>query len=329
MNSRQELASHWEAVFDQIDAIMHTAPEEALKLCKQLFVESYLWEPPVYVRAAERYGKIMDHLGKSTEARDSLFAAQEAAQGSCMPIYEAKILERLARSYYSSGDYRRAIQFWNSCIDVVNRTDGDAETWILAKVGLAQAYKDAGDYAACDAMLEQARARTAEVGDPHLDAKVKINIAVSLIERDRLEEASSLLQEAFRICSEHKLFDYLAESNLYLGKIALAQGALQRAMAYLDAGLVHARQVDFRWCEAQLLAATAQVFARTGDLEAALRTVKEAQAIAMADGFSDMLVQQHFAAAEYAASLNDFATAYAEHKAGHACDQRVRRTVMN
>jgi hypothetical protein len=83
MNPRQELASHWEAVFDQIDATMHTAPEEALTLCKQVFVESYLWEPPVYVRAAERYGKIMDHLGKSTEARDSLFAAQQAAQGSC------------------------------------------------------------------------------------------------------------------------------------------------------------------------------------------------------------------------------------------------------
>jgi tetratricopeptide (TPR) repeat protein len=285
MNSRQELASHWEAVFDQIDATMHTAPEEALKLCKQLFVESYLWEPPVYVRAAERYGKIMDHLGKSTEARDSLFAAQEAAQGSCLPIYEAKILERLARSYYTNGDYRRAIQFWNSCIDVVTRTDGDAETWILAKVGLAQAYKDGGDYGACDAMLEQARARTDEVGDPHLDAKVKINMAVSLIERDRLDEAAPLLQDAFTICTEHKLFDYLAESNLYLAKIALAQGALERARKYLDAGLAHARQVDFRWCEAHLLAAKAQLCSRTGELETALRTVKEAQAIAIADGF--------------------------------------------
>ena len=327
MNSRQELASHWEAVFDQIDATMHAAPEEALKLCKQVFVESYLWEPPVYVRAAERYGKIMDHLGKSTEARDSLFAAQEAAQGSCLPIYEAKILERLARSYYSSGDVRRAIQFWNSCIDVVNRTGGDAETWILAKIGLAQAYKDAGDYAACDAMLAQAQARTAEVGDPHLDAKVKINLAVSLIERARPAEAAALLQDAFEICTAHQLFDYLAESHLYLGKIALGEGAQERALTYFEAGLTHARQVNFRWCEAHLLAAKAQVFSRTGKMALALQTVKEAQAIASADGFSDMLIDQHFAAAEYAASLNDFATAYAQYKAGHECEQRVRRTV--
>lgn len=323
MNSRLDPAPQWQTVFDRIDAIMHVDPEEALKLCKQVFVESYLWEPPVYVRAAERYGKIMDHLGKSTEARDSLLAAQQAAQGSCLPIYEAKILERLARGYYTGGDYKRAFQYWDSCIAVITQTGGDAETWILAKVGLAQVYKGTGDYPASLAMLTEAQARTAEVGDPHLDAKVRINLAVTLIELDRPSEASAILHDVFQSCSQHQLFDYLAESNLYLGKIALADGAQERALAYLEAGLAAARQVNFRWCEAHILAVTAEVFARNGDNAMALRTVKQAQAIATADGFSDMLIQQHFAAAEYAASLNDFATAFAEQKAGRECEQRL------
>ncbi len=323
MNSQRDPVSQWQTVFDRIDAAMHVDPEEALKLCKQVFVESYLWEPPVYVRAAERYGKIMDHLGRSTEARDSLLAAQQAAQGSCLPIYEAKILERLARGYYSGGDYRRAIQYWDSCIAVIKQTGGDAETWILAKVGLAQVYKGAGDHAAALAMLTEAQARTVEVGDPHLDVKVKINLAVGLIELERPQEAAAILEETFRICSEHQLFDYLAESNLYLGKIALADGALERAMAYLEAGLAAARQVNFRWCEAHIFAVKAKVFARSGNFEMALQAVKEAQAIAAADGFVDMLIQQHFDAAEYAAALNDFATAFVEYKAGHACEQRL------
>jgi tetratricopeptide (TPR) repeat protein len=323
MNSRLDPASQWQTVFDRIDAIMHVDPEEALKLCKQVFVESYLWEPPIYVRAAERYGKIMDHLGRSTEARDSLLAAQQAAQGSCLPIYEAKILERLARGYYSGGDYRRAIQYWDSCIGVINQTGGDEETWILAKVGLAQVYNGAGDHAAGLSMLAEAQARAVEVGDPHLDAKVKINLAVVLIERDRPVEATAILLETFKMCSEHQLFDYLAESNLYLAKIALADGALERAQAYLEAGLAAARLVNFRWCEAHILAVKAKVFARSGDVDMALQTVKQAQAIAIADGFSDMLIQQHFAAAEYAASLSDFATAFVEHKAGRECEQRL------
>jgi tetratricopeptide (TPR) repeat protein len=313
----------WQTLFDQIDATMYVDPEEALKLCKQVFVESYLWEPPIYVRAAERYGKIMDHLGRSSEARNSLLAAQQAAQGSCLPIYEAKILERLARGYYTDGDYRRAMQYWDSCIAVINQTGGDAETWVLAKVGLAQVCKGAGDHAAALAMLNEAQARTASINDPHLDAKVKINLAVCLIELARPDEASSILLETFKNCTEHQLFDYLAESNLYLGKIALAGGALERALAYLEAGLAATRRVNFRWCEAHILALKAEVCSRNGKVDMALQTVREAQAIAIEDGFSDMLIQQHFAAAEYAAAMNDFATAFTEYKAGHACEQRL------
>jgi tetratricopeptide (TPR) repeat protein len=323
MNSRRDPALAWQTVFDRIDATMHADPEEALKLCKQVFVESYLWEPHVYVRAAERYGKIMDHLGKSSEARDSLLAAQQAAQGSCLPIYEAKILERLARGYYSGGDYRRAIQYWHSCLKVNQQTGGDAETAILAKVGMAQVYKDAGDYEAGLTMLSEAQARSAEVGDPHLDAKININLAVCLLERERTDEALAVLHDAFKICSEHQLFDYLAESNLYLGKIALANGALEQAQAYIQAGLSAARQVNFRWCEAHLLAAKAMAFARSGALDMALQAVMQAQAIASADGFTDMLIEQHFAAAEYAASLQDFATAFSQYKAGRECEQRL------
>jgi tetratricopeptide (TPR) repeat protein len=182
----------------------------------------------------------------------------------------------------------------------------------------------AGDRAAGLTMLTDAQTRTAEVADLHLDAKVKINLAVALIELKRQPEASAILHEVFEICSANQLFDYLAESNLYLGKIALEDGAPERALAYLEAGLVAARQVNFRWCEAHILAIKAEVFSCNGDFETALQVVRQAQAIATADGFSDMLIQQHFAAAEYAASLQDFATAFAEHKAGRACEQRLQ-----
>lgn len=323
MNLTQDPALQWQTVFEQIDAIMYADPEEALKLCKQVFVESYLWEPPTYVLAAERYGKIMDHLGRFREARDSLFAAQQASQASCLPIDEAKILERLARGYYSGGEYRRAMQYWKSCIEVNNQAGGDAETWMLAKVGLAQVYKGAGDYAAALNMLAEAQSRSAQAGHPHLDAKVKINQAVVLIELQRAQEAHLILDQAFALCTQHQLFDYLAESNLYLGKIALDDGALERATAYLDAGMAAARQVSFRWCEAHILALKAQIAARSGDVEGALKTVKDAQAIATADGFVDMLAQQHFAAADYAASRHDYASAYFEYKAGRECEQRL------
>ena len=219
--------------------------------------------------------------------------------------------ERIARGYYSGGDYRQAIQYWDRCIDVSTKAGGDAETWILAKVGLAQVYQGAGDHANSLTMLAEAQSRTEEVGDQHLNAKVKINLGVVLIDSARLDEAATVLQEAFTICAVHGLSDYLAASNFYLGKLALARSELGRAMAYLDAGLVAARQVNFRWCEGHIRATQVEVFARGANHSMALQVVQKAQTFAATDGFFDMLIQQHFAAAQYAASLNDFATALA------------------
>jgi tetratricopeptide (TPR) repeat protein len=162
-----------------------------------------------------------------------------------------------------------------------------------------------------------------DVGNPHLDAKIKINLAVILLEQGQAAAANSVLLETLQICSENLLYDYLAESNLYLGKIAMSEGAFDRAIAYLEAGMQAAGKVNFRWAEAHLLAVQAELYARRADFEMALQAVREAQAIATADGFTDMLIQQHFAAAEYAAEMNDFATAYAEHKAGRAFEQRA------
>ena len=322
MNSPHDPALRLQAVLDRIDALIHVQPEDALLLCEQVFVEAQR-QPAIYVRAAERYGKIMDHLGRSNEARNTLFAAQQIAQSCGLPVEEAKLLERLARSYYSCSDYRPAAQYWDSCIEVSNQAGGDAETWILAKIGLAQVYNGAGDYAAALSILAEAQSRTIEVGDPHLDAKVKINLGVGLIEMHRPQEAAAVFGEAYTLCSEHRLFDCLAESNYYLGKIALASGEPDRAMACLDAGLAASRQVNFRWCEGHILAVKAEVYAHSGKFDMAMQVVKEAQAIATDHGFSDMLIQQHFAAAEYAASLDDFATAFVEHKAGRDCEQRL------
>ena len=316
-------ASSADSSIARIDALMHVHPEDALQLCAQVFAATQRREPPAYVRTAERYGKIMDHLGRSNEARNTLFVALQVTQSSAMPLEEAKLLERLARGYYSCGDYRLAVQYWTSCIALTNQAGADAETWVLAKVGLSQVYKSAGDSAAALTMLAEAEPRAREVHDAHLDAKVKINLGVCLIDMQQPAQAAAVLRDAFRVCTEHHLLDYLAESNFYLGKIALAAGELEQAMAYLDAGLAATRSVNFRWCEGHLLAVKADVFARGGQFVRALEVVREAQAIATADGFFDMLIQQHFSAAEYAASLNDYATAFAEYKAGRDCEQRV------
>lgn len=314
-----------DSMLERIDACMHTQPEEALRICDQVFEQARaLRQPVAYVTAAEHYGRIMDHLGRGSEARNVLFAAQQVAQSALLFANEAKLLEEIARSYYTAGQYRLAIQYWARCVEVSDQAGRDARTWILAKVGLSQVYFSLGDFQSGLALLEEAESRIHEVDDPHLDAKIKINMGVDLVEAGRPKEAYAAFLQALDTCTRHEFFDYTAESSFRLGQLEVLNGNLDAAMTYLDAALIDARRVNYRWCEAQILGTQADIHARKKDYVKAVSTIKEAQAIAITDGFRHMLAQQYFAAAGYAEASGDFAAALAAYKAGHECERSLR-----
>ncbi len=299
-----------DSMLERIDAYMHTQPEEALRLCDEVFEQARALQQPVaYVTAAERYGRLMDHLGRGSESRDVLFAAQQVAQSALLFANEANLLEEIARSYYTAGQYRLAIQYWARCVEVSDHGERDAHTWILAKVGLSQVYFGLGDFKSGLTLLREAESRLNEVDDPHLEQPT---------------EAYAAFLQARDICAKHEFSDYSAESNFRLGQLELLNGKLDAALDYLGTALIDARRVNYRWCEAQALAVQAEIFARKNDYHQALTTIKSAQEIALADGFRHMLAQHHFAAARYEEAGQNFSAALAEYKAGHECEQQIR-----
>ena len=324
MRQLDELPASLRSLLERIDASMHRHPEEAIKLCEQALAEAQAArEPLAHVMAAERYGHMMDNLGNSVESRNVLFAAQQVAQSSLLFSYEARLLEQIARSYYSRSEHRLALQYWIRCLEVSELAGGDAGTWIAAKVGLAQIYFGLSDHTSALSLLVEADKRVAEVNDHHLDAKVKINLGVGYSQSGNVQEAAEVFAKALHICTRYQLFDYLAESNFYLGKIELDGGKLDPAMQYFDAALAAARQVNYRWCEAHILATRAKVHASRGQYPEAIASVKAAQEIASAKHFLHMLIQQHYLAAEYAEKTGDLSFAIGEYKAAHDCEQQV------
>ncbi|HEY8024156.1 MAG TPA: EAL domain-containing protein [Burkholderiaceae bacterium] len=314
-------------IVERIDALMHAQPEEALRLCQQILADAKLaLEPLLYVTVAERYGDIMDHLGRAIEARNILFAAQQVAQSALLLSNEARLLEKIARGYYSSSEHRYALQYWARCIEIAEQaeqSDESTKVWVLAKIGLAQIYFGFGDYASGLDLLSDAASRIPDVGDPHLDAKVKINVGVCQLETKQFAQAEAAFLQALEVCRRHDLRDYEAESNYYLAKIELATGALDKAVSYLDTALAISRKMNYCWCEANALAFKAGVLSRQGDNLQAIELIKAAQALAIANSFLHMLIQQHFQAAEFAEAIGDYRMANAENKAGRECEQRM------
>ena len=318
------ISAQFNASLACIDACTHTQPEEAIRLCEELFRDARQAKAQLpYVLAAIRYGSIMDHLGRGLGARDTLFEALQAAQSAHLFDQEAQLLEQIARGYYSTGKYREAVQYWVRSAEVADQTGGEVRTWILSKIGLGQVYYALDDNRSGLLLLGDAGRRISEVDDPYLDAKVKINLGVGLAKLGRNDEAMAVLLQAVQICLKHQFLDYAAESNFRLGQVELAVGTLDSAMAYLNAGHDQAREVNYRWGYTNILATKAEVQARRGQYQAAMTLIKEAQAVSAENKFLHMLIDQHFAAARYAQAMGDAATGLAEFIAGRDYEKQL------
>lgn len=314
----------FDTLLKSIDGMLYTQPTEALVDCEKIFLEADpLHHADAYIEAAERYGKIMDHLGRSLEARDRLFVAQQLAQSASLYAHEAQLMEQIARGYYSTSEHRLAIQYWARSIEICDLCKGKASTWILAKIGLAQVYFGLKDYASGLVLLKDADRKIASTNDPHLSVKIKINLGVCLLETGYRKEAIEMFNLALTMCPNHQFLDHIAESNFYLGRLALAEKELGRASEFLNNALTAARSINYSWCEANILSTLAQVHARHEHYREALDIVLMAQAVALPNNFLHLLTQQHFAAAQYAELLGDFRLSITEFKAGYDCEQKV------
>jgi len=313
-----------DAKLDIIDACKLADPETALKLCEQAFSEArQLHEHLAQVMVAERYATIMESLARHVKARDTLFEAVQLAQSTGLFLNEARLLELIARGYYSAGEYRQAIQYWAQCVDASDQADRDAMTWILAKIGLGQIYFALNDFDSGLALLNEAESRIHEVDDPHLDAKIKINVGVGLSKTNRGIEARAILRHALQICEAHDFFDYASESNFRLAEIELADGELDAALIHLDIALPLARRVKYYWGESYLLTVRAEVFAHRGEHALALENITVAKAISKAHDYGYILIQQHFAAARYAKAIGNFDAALTEFREGYDLEHQM------
>ncbi|QLG88659.1 GAF domain-containing sensor histidine kinase [Chitinibacter bivalviorum] len=312
------------SVLAQIEAIRHEQPTQARTLCEELIVSAReLREPLAQIIATEIYGQLMDHEGRILEARDLLFEATQQAMSFHDTSHEARLLETIARSYYSCGDYRPALQYWARCVELTENANTEAKTWMLAKVGLGQIYDALGDPQSAVTLHQAAAERINEDYDAYLDAKILINLGVNLIKCLRAADAREVLTKALNICLEHHYNDYAAEALLRLAEINLNQQAAQAALAQLEQALELARVVRYRWGEANILGAMADAHAQNGEWQKALDLAHIGQDIAQENGFLHILARLYLAAARYAESVYNAPLALAELKAGYECQQKI------
>ncbi|WP_035054460.1 GAF domain-containing protein [Andreprevotia chitinilytica] len=291
---------------DQIRALLNNHKDEAIVRCERLIQRARAErDTDTQLAAAELYG-----LVKNFEGRNLLFEALQLAQAVHAFAAEARLSEQIARSYYTTGDYRLALQYWTRCVELSDEQGGEVQTWIFGKVGLGQVHDALGNHAQAVNQHRAALSRMTELDDPYLDAKIRINLAVNLAPLGATLEAKVLLSEALTLCLEHYLLDYAAEARYRLGEIELNDGDLANAAVDLAEARSLAQQINYVWAEVGIVTLQAEVQARQQQAAAALVTVNEGIALAERSDYQHHLQKLHAAAARYAEMIGDVALAY-------------------
>jgi len=313
----------------QIEATWSQTPDASAASCAAMILNAReRREPLAQIYATELYGLIMNHKGQSLAARDLLYEAVQQAQALHNFPLEARVHEQIARSYYTLGDYRTALNHWLRSIELAELAQAEPMTWILAKIGIGQIYDALNDPATAVTFFETAAQRITEVNDPYLDAKIKINLGVVLFKCQHNLAAKQALYAAIAICLRENYYDYTAESQFRLAEILISEGELNTALDLLERGLDYSLKAEHRWSEANIYTAMAEIYALQENWQHAMSAIGQGQAVSRSNNFTHVLMRQHFAAAHYAEHLQQATLALAEFKAGFALQQQINAAAL-
>ncbi|HSC79849.1 MAG TPA: GAF domain-containing protein [Chitinolyticbacter sp.] len=300
------LAAH-AAELDVIRLRINNHKEDAIERCERLIRSARAaHDTATQLAATELYG-----LVKNYEGRNLLFEAMQLAESTHAFAAEARLVEQIARSYYTTGEYRLATQFWTRCIELSEQPGGEVKSWIYGKVGLGQVYDALGNHEQAVVHHRAALSRMGGQNDAYLAAKIRINLAVNLVQLGDRIEARVLLSEALVVCLEHRLLDYVAEARFRLGEISLSEGDLAQASSDLAEARQLAQAIPYHWVGVNAIALQAEVNAQLGNPQRALAIAGEGIALAEKSDYQHLLQRLHAAAARYADASGDVALAYA------------------
>ncbi|MGL4996444.1 MAG: ATP-binding protein, partial [Deefgea sp.] len=304
-------------------------PDAAAAACEVLINNAREQREPLHqIYATELYGLIMNNKGQAIAARNLLYEAVQQAQALHNFPLEARVHEQIARSHYTAGDYRTALNHWLRAVELAQLANAEPTTWILAQIGLGQIYDALNDPATAIVFFETAAQRIDEVNDPYLDAKIKINLGVALFKCQHNLEAKQALYAAIAICMREHFYDYSAESNFRLAEILIQEDELETAMDLLERGLIYSQKAEHRWSEANIYSSIAQIHAQQHHWEQALSTVRQGQTISRQNDFTHVLMRQHFAAADFAEQMQEPNVALTEFKAGFKLQQQINAAAL-
>ncbi|MFC7420155.1 tetratricopeptide repeat protein [Iodobacter arcticus] len=266
-------------------------PELALRSVEEayfLFYDCKLNDVELLVRITLPYARLLFSFGRVDESLAVLFKAlTQAALCSHLSVQE-ELLQEIALTYYTLGDYQEAGEYWADCLSQ-NAFSEVAKLNALIGMGMIQFAH--GHIEQALALHQRAVSLLNSQMPAVLHARAWINLASAFFQLNQWHESQHALVLAFPFAQQAKNQEFIGEIYIYMAKIALETNNLDMAKQKL--AQAKASCAEWRWGDILQQLLHGRIFLASQQVEQAIFCFKNALEKASELGFAQHMMDAH------------------------------------
>ncbi|HKR06669.1 MAG TPA: histidine kinase [Bacteroidia bacterium] len=213
------------------------------------------------------------HKGSSNEALDYLYKSVKAYEDDGRPGDAYAALMYIGTIYSQTGNYKKAISFYDKALDLVLRKK-DLLTLSLLYNYKGKAYNNLSMTDSSNYYYLQAADIAKQINYRELYVTQLINIGSNYLDMGDSAKALNYLYQSIEENTD-KLKENLAESYFHVGRILLGKNKIDSAMYYAGQAEKIAESLHFTATHKQVEYLLSEVYSRKGEHKKALDTYKK------------------------------------------------------
>ena len=235
-----------ESVLSQCDRVLHQDPGLALQYAEEAYALSAGLgrdDLPLLIKVTLRYSYCLVAFGRLEESLSFLLKTLTQTEVENQRSLQENLLQEIALTYYSMGDYPEAAEYWADCL---NEQQFSAMARLNAHIGFGMIYFAYGQTGlALTQQLRSVALLSPQMSD-EIHARAWINLASAYFQLDLWHESQHALVVAYPF-SQRSLKEFVGEIHLYMAQIALETGNLEAARKKLARAKASCK--EWRWGE--------------------------------------------------------------------------------
>jgi tetratricopeptide (TPR) repeat protein len=278
-------------LLSECDRLALLDPALALRCVEEayfLLVDCKPVDVDLLARLTLPYTRLLFSFGRTDESLALLFQALTQSDIESQDVMRESLLQEIALTYYTLGDYQEAGEYWTECLTQDSFSD---VAKLNAHIGMGMIQFAYGEIEQSLAQHQSAIALLDSQMPPLLHARAWINLAAAFFQLNQWHESQHALVRAYPYAQQASAQEFIGEIYLYMAKIALETNNLDAAALRLAQAKASCK--EWRWGDVMQQLLQGRIFLASEQLDKAISCFKNALEQSLEMGFARQVMDAH------------------------------------